>query len=142
MGGDSSLQWYLHPPTPLWFTRYFLWFLPQRFQYDVLEFATFLIELSVMDCFFMNRQPSSVAAAALINAVRELADQETESTLVSCLRGFTGIDPCSAHVQECQERLKLLYSSLPGLEEDPVLRKQGTAGTSPVKVKSIPVAII
>ena len=73
---DSMLQalgWHVHPPTPFSFVRELMNLLPQEIsppaKHDLNELARFLTELSVCDYYFVTKKPSSIALAALINAI-------------------------------------------------------------------------
>ena len=64
----ESLDWCVHPPTPLLFCNY-ICFLASIKQ-DAFSIAQYLIELSVCDSWFVARRSSSVAVAAIFCSVQ------------------------------------------------------------------------
>jgi Cyclin, N-terminal domain/Cyclin, C-terminal domain len=73
-----KLNWRLHPPTCFSFLECYALhvqgcMVPSPFMdYDVIvDSARFMIELSVIDYFFVSRRPSHVAIGALLNALDE-----------------------------------------------------------------------
>lgn len=81
-------------------------------RHDVLELARFLTELSIIDYFFVNYRPSVVALASLFNAIEDVpgASEEAFVGLSNELKRFAKIDVDSTEVQECRNRLRLLYT--------------------------------
>ena len=114
-----SLKWYVHPPIPFSFCQYFMKFVssdtPPRIRHDIHELARFLTELSVCEYWFAKRKPSSVALAALINAI-ELQGPSLVDPMyckIEFLQGVvelnTDIDISDDEIIECYERLRLMY---------------------------------
>jgi hypothetical protein len=81
-------------------------------RYDILEMSRFLTELSVIDYFFVLHRPSVVALAALLNAMELIpaVSETAENDLKHELKCVSGLDPCRLEVEQCRDRLQLLYS--------------------------------
>mmetsp|Transcript_5840 Transcript_5840/g.12774 ORF Transcript_5840/g.12774 Transcript_5840/m.12774 type:complete len:337 (-) Transcript_5840:170-1180(-) len=69
----EALRWHVHPPTPIAFCRDLMHLVsgevPASARHDVNELARFMTELSVCDYWFATKRPSSIALAAIINAI-------------------------------------------------------------------------
>ena len=80
-------------------------------RHDILELARFLTELSVIDYYFVSKKASSVALAALLNAMDEIAEvsSEAKSDFARELQRVESLsmDPDTL---DCRERLRLLYA--------------------------------
>lgn len=101
------LQWHVHPPTPQLFISHFL---PScsTGSSEIQDLASFMVELSVMDYYFVSYKPSELAIAALLNAMERLFTQSSrqlDSGLSNPL-----MDLQSSRVIACQERLALIYT--------------------------------
>jgi hypothetical protein len=105
-------------------------------RYDILEMARFLAELSVIDYFFVLHRPSVVALAALLNGMDAVpgASDSSIRDLESELKRIPGLDLNSLAVQECRERLQLLYSQGDYSRPDTIARENRTETISPVCV--------
>ena len=79
------------------------------FRLDVLELARFLTELSVIDYFFVTSKTSSVALAALLNAMELLQLGPFIPEFLDQLTLLEGLDSTSEEVKECRFRLEDLY---------------------------------
>jgi hypothetical protein len=81
-------------------------------RHDVLELSRFLTELSVIDYYFVVHRPSSVALAALLNAMEGVpgVSQDAIYGLLGEMKRNTKLDVSAPDVLECRERLRLLYS--------------------------------
>jgi hypothetical protein len=112
-----ALAWKVHPPTAYCFSKHSLFLLPYTSvsmdtRHDILELSRFLVELSVIDYFFVMHRPSVVALASLLNAmdnvrgVSETARLDFEREL----QRFPGLDFKRQEVEECRARLRLLYA--------------------------------
>jgi hypothetical protein len=101
------LRWHVHPPTPQLFVKHFLFFLSVEAQ-EVHDLTQFMIELSVMDYFFVSFKPSEVAVASLLNALERLDPASTSRLHLSFLSQF--VDIHSPNVIACRERLVLIYA--------------------------------
>ena len=124
----QSLDWHVHPPTSCAFCRDLMRLVSgdvaPRARHDANELARFLTELSICDYWFATKKPSSIALAAIINAIE--------------LQGASRIDPCykvefihrvvdigmdianDNEIIECYERLREMYIAggyTPTLEE-------------------------
>ena len=103
----QRLQWHLHPPTPQLFVKHFLCFLSPEHQ-EVHDLAQFLVELSVMDYFFVSFKPSEVAIAAILNALEDIMPQRLSHMDFSYIAQFFSFH--SHNVYACRERLALIYA--------------------------------
>ena len=103
----QRLQWHVHPPTPQLFVKHFI-FLFSVEQHEVNDLAQFMVELSVMDYFFVNHKPSEVAMAALLNSMDRLHPQATYH--LDLPFESEHVDLNSSNVQACRERLALIYA--------------------------------
>lgn len=115
----QRLQWHVHPPTPQLFVKHFLFFLSVA-EHEVHDLAQFMVELSVMDYFFVSFKPSEVAMAALLNAMERL---EPHSTVhLSLPFQSQHLDIHSPRIEACRVRLALIYTQA---------NDQGVAGDCP-----------
>lgn len=113
-----SLKWYVHPPIPFSFCRYFMMFVsgdvPPLIRHDINELARFLTELSVCEYWFVKKKSSSIALAALINAIElqgpSLVDPVYKiEFLQSVVELNMDIDISDEEIIDCYERLRLMY---------------------------------
>jgi hypothetical protein len=102
----QRLQWHVHPPTPQLFVKHFLLFLSTEEQV-IQDLSQFIVELSVLDYFFVCYKPSEVALAALLNAMDEIFPKRGsqikfpfQSQLIDLIKSPT--------VLACRERLALI----------------------------------
>lgn len=81
-------------------------------RHDVLELSRFMTELSVIDYYFVVHRPSSVALAALLNAMEDVAGASDGALqgLLKEVNKFDHVDTSSPEVLECRNRLRLLYA--------------------------------
>ena len=94
--------------------------------YDIADLARFLLELSVIDYYFVIHRPSNIALAAIMNAIEEVCGRSSSSTYSSSaaaalptLAAFTAelcrfgdgrlVDPHTEDVLQCRSRLQILY---------------------------------
>jgi Cyclin, N-terminal domain/Cyclin, C-terminal domain len=103
----QRLRWHVHPPTPQLFVKHFLFFLSVD-EHEIHDLTQFMIELSVMDYFFVNYKPSEVAVASLLNSLQRLYPQSQAQCHLSLLSQF--LDLNSEGVVACRERLSLIYA--------------------------------
>ena len=100
----QRLQWYVHPPTAQIFLKHFLLLISLE-QREVYDLAKFLLELSVMDYFFVPYKESEVAMAALLNTL----DFFPHGADLVRFEGFQQFDLNLSNIQACRERLTLVY---------------------------------
>ena len=113
----QSLKWYVHPPTSFAFCRDFMRLvsgdISPRARHDVNELARFMTELSVCDYWFITKKPSSIALAALINAIELQGPRRVDPRYkVEFLHRVVelGMDIASDdEIIECYERLREMY---------------------------------
>jgi len=127
----QSLKWYVHPPTSFAFCRDFMRLvsgdIAPRARHDVNELARFMTELSVCDYWFITKKPSSIALAALINAIELQGPRKVDPRYkVEFLHRVVelGMDIASDdEIIECYERLREMYIAggyTPNLEDPEV----------------------
>ncbi len=111
--------------------------------YDTLELARFLTELSVVDYFFVPKRASSVAVAALVNAMELLNLGDHIQNFLLDLDGFADLDPMSEEVEECRIRLGELFTQ-GGYSQSLIVANRSNNGRtnsiSPVCVAGIQIA--
>ena len=134
----QSLKWYVHPPTSFAFCRDFMRLvsgdIAPRARHDVNELARFMTELSVCDYWFIEKKPSSIALAALINAIELQGPRKVDPRYkVEFLHRVVelGMDIASDdEIIECYERLREMYIAggyTPNLEDPEVVRPRNEA---------------
>lgn len=112
-----ALSWHVHPPTPLCFTRHLLLLFPQNspqiVMHEVMELSQFLTELSVCDFFFVSHKPSSIALAALLNAIEGVNEvslpRSFRRKFINSIRNVAGLSYNSTDVERCRIRLRDMY---------------------------------
>ena len=80
-------------------------------RHDILELSRFLTELSTMDYFFVLHRPSTVALAALLNAMENIPSVPfaAQLTLAAQIKHTTTMNPYAREVHECRARLRVHY---------------------------------
>ena len=101
----QRLRWHVHPPTAQLFVKHFLFFLSCE-EHELHDLAQFMIELSVMDYFFVSYKPSEIAMAALLNSMERLG--RNNASRIFHITRF--IDINSPAILACRERLSLIYA--------------------------------
>jgi hypothetical protein len=102
----QRLQWHVHPPTAQIFVKYLLFFLSVE-EHEVHDLAQFMVELSVIDYFFVSYKASEVAIAAILNATERLYPHSR--TQLNFPFESHLLDIYSPNIQACRERLALIY---------------------------------
>ena len=102
----QRLRWHVHPPTAQVFVKHFLFFLSIE-EEELHDLSQFMIELSVMDYFFVSYKPSEIAIAALHNAMDRLGHKSAAQHSFPFTSQFFDIN--SPAVLACRERLSLIY---------------------------------
>ena len=114
----QALSWHVHPPTPFAFSRDMIKLVSAdvtpRLRHELSELARFLTELSVCDYYFVTRKPSSIAVAAIINAIELMGPEKIEPKYkVGFLHNIVSIgldiDNDGDEIIECYERLREMY---------------------------------
>ena len=100
----QRLQWYVHPPTSQIFMKHFLFFLSVE-ENELHDLAQFMIELSVMDYYFVSYRPSEIALAALLNSMEKLKIHTSTIQFP-----FNYLDFHAPAVLACRERLSLIHA--------------------------------
>lgn len=120
----AALSWHLHPPTPFSFVRDLVPMLisshtcaSPAVRYNILDIARFLTELSVCEYFFVTMKPSSIALAALLNAMDTVLAPDEEnytysgtSRFLQFLKESARLDHNDPQVVKCRVKLHQLYS--------------------------------
>jgi hypothetical protein len=79
----NALNWHVHPPTPIAFSRDFMLLvsmdIPPEVRSEICELVCYLTELSVCDYWFVTRKPSTIAIASFMCAFELLGYQRIES---------------------------------------------------------------
>lgn len=85
-------------------------------RYEIAELARFLLELAVIDYYFVIHRPSHVALAAIMNAIEEVCGRSSAlpalaglATELSKFGGGSLLDPHKEEVLQCRSRLQILY---------------------------------
>ena len=123
----QRLQWHVHPPTPQLFVKHFLCFLTPEHQ-EIHDLAQFLVELSVMDYFFVSFKQSEVAVAAILNAIEDIMPHNFSHMDFSYIVHFC---PNSHNVLACRERLALIYAQANDHPTTGTYSQTPTKGNSP-----------
>jgi hypothetical protein len=81
-------------------------------RHDLLELARFLTELSVIDYFFVGHRQSSVGLASLLFAMDEIPaiTEQVRKEFFLEIGKVALLDHESSQVQDCRDRLRLLYA--------------------------------
>jgi hypothetical protein len=103
----QRLRWHVHPPTPQLFMKHFMFFVSVE-EPEIHDLTQFMIELSIMDYFFVTYKASEVAVASLLNALQCLHPQTVPQRKLSFLTSF--VDLNSPGIVACRERLVLIYA--------------------------------
>jgi Cyclin, C-terminal domain/Cyclin, N-terminal domain len=103
----QRLQWHVHPPTPQTFVKHFLFFLSVE-EHEVHDLAQFIVELSVMDYFFVSYKPSEIAVAGVLIAFDRLLPNRQAQANFPFNRTLIEID--TPQVKACQSRLMLRFA--------------------------------
>eukprot|EP00934_Nitzschia_sp_Nitz4_P008900 Nitzschia sp. Nitz4//scaffold48_size128905//50884//51941//NITZ4_003594-RA/size128905-processed-gene-0.80-mRNA-1//1//CDS//3329552964//8890//frame0 len=132
----QRLQWHVHPPTPQLFCKHLLHFLSVE-EYEYHDLSQFMVELSVMDYFFVTFKPSEIAAAGVMNALECL--NPSVDPRGNFPFDISWVDVDSPAIRACRERLALIFAQT----NDQLPRPHGMDGpakrelrrtTSPVSV--------
>jgi hypothetical protein len=119
-----SLSWRLHPPTPANYVLRLIELNPfsssciQEFDTESIKaLAIFYVELSVYDHFFVTQRQSTVAIAAIMNAMESLGLLHPQRRISNSILGFIdsmfgtmGEDCDSMAMVECRSQLHNLYT--------------------------------
>lgn len=127
----QCLKWQVHPPIPHDFLHLVLSIKDEKEEdRETLGLARFLVELSVMDCFFVSYKPSQIAMAALVTGKKySSSNQKLHPPSAT-------FEYDSPPIQDCCDRLGRLYARV--LEEgDMEQHVAGGQATSPVSVRML-----
>ena len=114
----SALGWKLHPPTLFAFISHFLQLLPNEAHHSVrkelFELSIYMAELSVCDSFFVKLNASTVAFAAILNAVEEMSfarfSAGIRETFLRELVNRLGLNCRSSNVMAARDGLKAMFT--------------------------------
>lgn len=136
----QRLQWHVHPPSPQVFVKHFLYLMGME-DPEMLDMSQFMVELSVMDYYFVNYKPSEIAIAAILDAMQRRSQVSVEQIRFPFSSSLFDYD--TSNIRECRERLHLIFMQanghVPGEEIERTPRKTENMGgnmrtTSPVSV--------
>ena len=131
----QRLQWHVHPPTPQTFVKHFLFFLSIE-EHEIHDLSQFMVELSVMDYFFVSYKPSEIAIAGVLIAIDRLVPGRRAQVRFPFDRTLIEID--TPQVQACRSRLLMIYAQAND-QVDAVPHASATGRTtSPVSVMANP----
>lgn len=107
----KSLNWYLNPPTPSTFVDILYPLMEELVGGDdsaseIKDLAKYLLELSVCDSYFINKNPSLIAHAAITVAMNVLATPMKVQRQLQSLPNTAS--PSS--IEDCAGRLHNIYS--------------------------------
>jgi hypothetical protein len=133
----QSLQWCLYPTTPQSFVSYFIETIASsslnEYSIELKDVALYLVELSVLDYFFVPVKASVVAVASIVLATEILGYSDSWSTNFQYIisRYFE-----MSSVLDCKERLGLLHANVDtsGYEPHHNVGNELSRGSSPVSV--------
>jgi hypothetical protein len=116
----TSIQWYIHPPTPVDFISYYVKFLPPSVsvptRHNLFELSRYNVELAVCDTFFVEALPSTIAFSAILNVL----DEEISCDMISrsCRQAFlhslyttVGLHRDSSFIRVARRRLHSILNS-------------------------------
>lgn len=115
----QALQWRVNPVTVHTFIHAFLANISPAFGNPLLtraiyDRAIFFAELCLFDYSYVSRHKSSIAAAAILNALEGINDRSTpgdsEKELLCSLQGFAGIAFSGESLDDLREDLWYVYS--------------------------------
>jgi lipoyl(octanoyl) transferase len=120
----NALSWRVHPPSAFDFCgelidSSFTESTPDALN-DLQDKARYLTELAVIDYFFVTKLPSSVALAAIMNALeltRNQVDPRDKDRFTSRV-GQVGLDASDEEVIQCYTRLRVMYRNNTSEEEE------------------------
>ena len=134
-----GLRWFLHPPTAHSYVQRFLLLVPisemitANCLYEVLELSRFLVELSVIDYFFVTQRPSHIALAAIANAMEAIATipSQSQAQVLQFLQRMHNIEMgASSSIVDCRDRIQLLFALQGSLAAPSCSTAQGTSSTA------------
>jgi len=123
----QRLQWHVHPPTPQIFVKHFLFFLAID-DHEVHDLCQFMVELSVMDYFFVSYKPSEIAIAGILIAIDRLLPERKLHTRLPFDRSLIDINTPQVHA--CRTRLLKIFAQ--------AHEQNHSRTTSPVSVMAAP----
>jgi hypothetical protein len=114
----KSLNWHLNPPTPTTFIDILQPLMLELTEdedavAEIKDIAKYLLELSVCDSYFINKNASLIAYAAIIAAMNVLV---TPIKIQKQLQSLPNTASASS-IEECAERLQNIYAVLVGEHE-------------------------
>lgn len=106
----KTLRWHLNPGTP---SMYLSVSTPlvdastcnSQTSFEIFELSRYLLELSVCDSYFSDKEPSSIAYAAILVAMESLAT----STKTKVRFGSYQLDKSPMVTDQCAQRLRHVY---------------------------------
>jgi len=148
----KSLQWFVHPPTPVDFISFFVKFLPPSVsvptRHNVFELSRYIVELAVCDPFLVEALPSTIAFSAVLNVLDEeisfdVISRSCRQTFLDTLYYTANLKQDRSSVRETRGRLysMLRSSNVSGRANIQIMSSQPAAsltGQTPVPSSSLP----
>lgn len=126
----QRLQWHVHPPSPQAFVKHFL-YLGGIEDSELLDVSQFMVELSIMDYYFVDYKSSEIAIAAVMNALQRRSPSDRDKAPKHHDESYHHLmgpvpkslfDYDTSKVRECRDRLHLIFMQanghVPADEED------------------------
>ncbi len=130
----KAVGWKLHPPTVFAFISYFLRLLPSSeeadglVRKDLFELSVYMAELSVCDSFFIHSTASTVAFAAVLNAMERMPysrlSQAVREAFLQDLAQNLDLHCRAPHIMVACNRLMLMLTDVS--KEVPSMEAGGT----------------
>ncbi|CAJ1892866.1 unnamed protein product [Cylindrotheca closterium] len=117
----QRLQWHVHPPSPQAFVKHFLYLIGIE-DTELLDVSQFMVELSIMDYYFVDYKSSEVAIASIMNALQRRSPNDKDKAPIhdEYYPNLMGPVPRSlfdydtSKVRECRDRLHLIFMQANG----------------------------
>jgi hypothetical protein len=146
----QSLQWKLHPPTPIAFATLLLDYIFSRQSLnlsstdvdDLYDISSFFTELALCDYYFVGVSPSSIALASVVNALEGMFGPDNKaSPLILCaasklkIYSQQDLSTASQRLWELYERSEecALHNNFDPMEEEKV-SESSTSSSSEIFV--------
>lgn len=110
----KSLQWFIHPPTPVDFISFYVKFLPPSVsvptRHNLFELSRYNVELAVCDPFLVDALPSTIAFSAILNVLEK--EISTDVIPMSCRQAFLHKMQCAVGLKEDRASVRVTRARL------------------------------
>lgn len=121
----ATLQWHVHPPTPICFLRQFVRLLPEHVspltRYMIAEVTRFIAEISVCLYKFVKYPPSVIAYAGMLIAIERFDEatlpMQLRLEIQSAMAQFGGLESTSPLLLQAISELQLSLEKNMSLQE-------------------------